>query len=46
MFIGGGPATLGILSNAAKTGRLHELCSGGDGIGIIEKGLNFGGGAL
>ena len=36
LFVGGGPATLGLLTNAARSHRLHELASSGDGIAIIE----------
>ena len=46
VFVGAGPATLGLLSNAIKTNRLNELASTGDGIAILEKGLSFGGGDL
>jgi hypothetical protein len=46
LMIGGGPATLGLLINASKNGKLHELIASGDGIGIVEKGLTFGGGVL
>lgn len=46
LIVGGGPATLGLICNAAKTGRLNELCNTGDGIGIVEQGLSFGGGCL
>ena len=46
LMIGGGPATLGLLMNASKNGRLHELVVSGDGIGIIEQGISFGGGSL
>jgi hypothetical protein len=44
--VGGGPATLGILTSAAGNHKLHELASSGDGIAIVEQGLSFGGGAL
>lgn len=46
VFIGGGPATLGLLCNAQKTNRLTELVNSGDGIAILEEGLSFGGGDL
>lgn len=46
VIIGAGPATLGLLCNAAKTNRLQELVNSGDSIAILEKGLCFGGGAL
>ena len=36
LIVGGGPCTLGLICNAAKTGRLNELCNTGDGIGIVE----------
>jgi len=36
VFIGGGPATLGLLCNAQKTNRLNELVGSGDGIAILE----------
>jgi hypothetical protein len=36
LIVGGGPATLGLICNAAKTGRLNELVNTGDGIGIVE----------
>ncbi len=45
MIIGGGPAALGLLVNAVKTNRLNELMQG-DGIAIVDAGLNFGGGIL
>jgi pyruvate/2-oxoglutarate dehydrogenase complex dihydrolipoamide dehydrogenase (E3) component len=45
LIIGGGPAALGILVNAVKTNRLNELLQG-DGVAIIDAGLNFGGGTL
>lgn len=45
MIIGGGPASLGLLVNAVKTNRLNELMQG-DGIAIVDSGLNFGGGIL
>ena len=46
LLVGGGPATLGLLCNAAKTNRLHELVTCGDGIAVVEQGLSFGGGNL
>ena len=46
VVIGGGPATLGLLCNAAKTNRLHELVTTGDGLAVLESGLCFGGGDL
>ena len=45
MVIGGGPASLGLLVNAVKTNRLIELLQG-DGLAIIDAGINFGGGIL
>lgn len=36
VIIGAGPATLGLICNAAKTNRLHELVTTGDGIAILE----------
>ncbi len=45
LFVGGGPATLGILANAIKSGRMSELLQG-DGIAIVEAGSTFGGGVL
>lgn len=36
VFIGGGPATLGILSNAIKNNKIGSLV-GDDGIAILEK---------
>jgi hypothetical protein len=45
LVIGGGPAALGLLVNAMKTNRLNELIQG-DGIAVIDAGLNFGGGIL
>ena len=45
VFIGGGPATLGILTNAIRTDRLTELLSN-DSIAILEKQSTFGGGYL
>jgi hypothetical protein len=46
LLIGGGPATLGFLQNAAKNHRLHELVTTGEGIAIVEQGLSLGGGDL
>jgi hypothetical protein len=43
--IGGGPAALGLLVNALKTNRLNEVMQG-DGLAIIDAGINFGGGIL
>jgi len=37
---------LGLICNAMKTNRLHEMVSSGDGIAILEMGLAFGGGDL
>lgn len=44
-MIGGGPASLGLLVNAVKTNRLNEVMQG-DGLAIIDAGINFGGGIL
>ena len=44
LFIGGGPATLGVLSNAYQTQRIEELVA--QGIAIIEYSDQFGGGNL
>lgn len=46
VFVGAGPATFGLITNAIKTNRLNELASSGDGIAILEQGLTFGGGDL
>ena len=46
VIVGGGPATLGLMCNAIKTNRLHDLVTTGDGIAILESGLSFGGGDL
>lgn len=46
VFIGGGPATLGVLCNAFKTNRLPDLVATGEGIAILEQGMGFGGGDL
>jgi len=46
VIVGGGPATLGLLTNAVKSNRLNELVVKGDGLAIIEQGLAFGGGCL
>ena len=43
---GGGPATLGLLCNAAKTNRLKTLITQGNGIAVLEKGYTLGGGNL
>mgnify|MGYP006996169803 FL=1 len=43
---GGGPATLGMLCNAAKSDRLKKLVTQGNGIAILEKGYTLGGGNL
>lgn len=36
LFIGGGPATLGIISNSIRNNKLGDLV-GGEGIAILEK---------
>lgn len=46
VIVGGGPATLALLCNAAKTNRLNDLVNSGDSIAILEAGLSLGGGAL
>ena len=46
MVIGAGPATLGLVCNAIKTNRFHELVTTGDGLAILDQGLSFGGGDL
>lgn len=46
MVIGGGPAALGLMCNAVRTGRLKSLVTAGKGLAILEKGLSFGGGDL
>ena len=44
LFIGGGPATLGVLSNAYQTQRIDDLIA--QGIAIIDYSDQFGGGNL
>lgn len=44
MIVGGGPAALGMLSNAVKQGRIKSMLK--DGIVVIEKGTSLGGGIL
>jgi hypothetical protein len=53
LFIGGGPATLGVLVNAYQTNRIQDLVqgaqylkSGKKGIAIVEASETFGGGSL
>ena len=46
IFVGGGPATLGVLSNAYQTSRIEELVTMRGGIAIIEASDQFGGGNL
>ena len=56
LFIGGGPATLGVLSNAYHTNRLEQLIRGSHnftsnknnyiGIAIMDMSTSFGGGNL
>ena len=51
LIAGGGPATLGLLCNAKKTGRLRELVTPSSeevtaGIAILERGNTLGGGNL
>ena len=51
LFIGGGPSTLGVLTNANQTGRLEELVMSGatatgKGFAIVEMTDQFGGGNL
>ena len=46
VFVGAGPATLGIMCNAQRTGRLSDLVTKNGGIAIIEQGSSFGGGNL
>jgi len=43
---GGGPAALGLLCNAAKSERLTNLITKGNGIAILEQGYTLGGGSL
>ena len=53
LVIGSGPAALGFLINALKTGRLSDLIrskdtgsSNNNGVAIIDEGISFGGGQL
>ena len=46
LVAGGGPAALGMLCNAAKTNRLKNLLTQGNGIAILETGYTLGGGNL
>ena len=53
LFIGGGPATLGVFSNAYQTNCIKELVQGSSlsnsklrGIAIVEQQETFGGGNL
>ena len=45
MFLGGGPATLGVMTNYMKTGKINDLLMG-KGFAIVEASVNFGGGEL
>lgn len=45
LIIGGGPAALGFMINAVKSGKLSDLVQN-DGLAIIDKGTSFGGGQL
>ena len=45
LIVGGGPAALGFLCNAAKVNRLKSLLKG-KGIAILEQGTTLGGGNL
>ena len=44
LFIGGGPATLGVISNAFQTQRINAMLQ--NGIIILESQSTFGGGNL
>ena len=51
LVVGAGPAALGFLINALKTGRLSDLIRSKDqgvgnnqGLAIIDEGISFGGG--
>jgi len=44
LFIGGGPATLGVFSNAYQTNRIEELVR--SKVAIVESTSMFGGGNL
>ena len=53
LVIGSGPAALGFLINALKTGRLSDLIrskdngnSNNNGLAIIDESMSFGGGQL
>ena len=46
VIVGAGPSTLGLMCNAIKTNRLHDLVTTGDGIAILDPGLCMGGGDL
>jgi len=53
LVIGSGPAALGFLVNALKTGRLNDLIRSKDngsnnnmGLAIIDQGISLGGGQL
>lgn len=51
LIAGGGPATLGLLCNAKKTGRLRDLVTPSSeqmtaGLAILERGNSLGGGSL
>ena len=45
LFIGGGPATLGVLVNAVRNQRFKEMLTGRN-IAVVEMGNSFGGGQL
>lgn len=45
LFIGGGPATLGVMVNYVKTEKIADLLAG-KGFAIVEASSSFGGGAL
>jgi len=53
LLVGAGPAALGFVVNALKTGRLHDLIRSKDqgygnnhGLAIIDDAMSFGGGQL
>jgi hypothetical protein len=45
LFLGGGPATLGTITNYVKTGKMHDMLMG-KGFAIVDAGASFGGGNL
>lgn len=45
LFLGAGPATLGVLTSYIKSGKINDILMG-KGIAIVEPTTSFGGGSL